>query len=459
MKNFSQLISESDKHESTKLLRSEITTFINKVKKNLPIDVQKAIYLTSKYDITSADEVDEIRTASKSKLKSLVDKFNMPLEELEDLWQLLKGIKQNYKVMPQYLSPSEREEVEKGMLALDDLTIDLSSNAGKNAVAKMYTPTVLKIAKQLKETTGTRLDLPSLISAGMEGLALAMQDWKREPDKKTGKVVSFKTYAGYRIQQRIKNEIDAQGHTLTGTNWYATAQARKEGTMAKLDAVSIDQSAIDAEHFNALAVDDKDHNDDPAWKTLFSALEKQFTQRDVDVFYRFFGVNGRKAEKSKDIAKSYGMSEGNIRNSIINKMLKFIKSKPVLMDMLRDILAMYTESLMTSMIGFNRDQIIEAFASDDTYILLEELTKWNTKDGFAKSYKYALGQFNASNQKVIKDALTGGFEVIDGTLRNNSKLYIEFLKYMDPVSSNKFTDGDVINAMVDISNHCKKYKL
>ena len=82
MKKFSLLIDESSKRDSLSILQSEITTYINKVKNQLSIDVQKVIYATKKYNLTSADQIDEIRFASKSKLKDLVDKFNIPLEEL-----------------------------------------------------------------------------------------------------------------------------------------------------------------------------------------------------------------------------------------------------------------------------------------------------------------------------------------------------------------------------------------
>ena len=59
MKNFSQLITEGRRdHEAVALLQDDITKYINKLKKSLPVDVQKAIYLTSKYNITDQDILD-----------------------------------------------------------------------------------------------------------------------------------------------------------------------------------------------------------------------------------------------------------------------------------------------------------------------------------------------------------------------------------------------------------------
>lgn len=463
MRNFSQFVSEGRSElEATSLLTSDITSFINKVKKRLPADVQRAIYLSVKLGLNTAKDIDTVRTANKSKLKDLVDKYNVQLSDLEDLWTLLKSIKQNYKVMPQYLSKHELEMLERGELATSDLTIDLETKAGRDAVAKMYTPLVLHIVNQLKNNT--RLDKASLISAGMLGLTAAMNDWKREPDKESGKVVSFKTYAGYRIRQQILNDMNEYGHTLSGTNWYSTKKAQSEegGGFGMLDAISLDgftnNPDFDQDHFGALGVTDKNTNDDPAWKKVFATLERKFTQRDMDIFYRFFGVNNRAKEKSKDIAKSYGMSEGNIRNSVINKILKFLKTDNTLKDVLGDLLDIYTESLMRDMCGLNRTAIIEMLASDDTYILLEDLCKWNNAAGFNKSYKFAMSTLTPAEQNTIRDALAGGFKAIDGSLRKDQATFKKFLAAIDPTSTNFKTDGDIIAGMEDISNCALKYK-
>lgn len=454
MKNFSQLITEARHADATAMLVHDITAYNSKLKKSLPVDVQKAIYLTAKLNITSSDVLDEIRTANKSKLKSLVDKLNAPLNELEDLWNLMKSIKQNYKVMPQYLSASERELLEKGVLALDDATIDLDSKAGREAVAKLYTPLVIHIVNQLDGRSS--LSKSDLMSAGMLALTNAMNDWKREPDSKTGRVVSFKTYAASRIRQQILNDMNEYSHSLSGTNWYATKKAR-DGEGPALDAVSFDALA-DIDHMAELGEFDKNRNDDPMWKKFYAWLNKTFTQRDVDIFTRYMGLNGKK-EKSKDIAKSYGMSEGNIKNSIINKIIKKIQANPQMMDILADIFNIYSESLMRGMIGMNREQILETFANDDVYLMLEEAGRFGSASSFKKWYSYALGQLTTAERNEVRNALAGGFKVIDSTLRHNQNIYKKFLRALNPTASSAFTDGDIIDGMSTASEYVLRYKL
>ena len=104
MNNFSDFVSdfinESRKSAGSEaLLHSEIQSYISKVNKLLPKPVQNAVYLTKKYNILSSTELDMIRNASKSSLKSLYNSNfqenhnDMPFDEFESLWKLLKDMK------------------------------------------------------------------------------------------------------------------------------------------------------------------------------------------------------------------------------------------------------------------------------------------------------------------------------------------------------------------------------
>ena len=126
MNNFTDIVFESRKNfDSESLLSSEITNFLNKVNKVIPSIVKDAIHLTQKYNLMDRQSIEEIKNASKGSLKKLADKYKMTPEEIEDMWKLLKDLKNNIKLLPQYMSPQEREMLELGKLAMSDLTIDL----------------------------------------------------------------------------------------------------------------------------------------------------------------------------------------------------------------------------------------------------------------------------------------------------------------------------------------------
>lgn len=460
MDNFSSFVLEARKnYNSGSLLSSEINQYLSKVNRVIPENVKRVIYLTQKYNLLDVASIEEIKNSNKGGLKSLAKKYNINEDSLEDLWNMLKDLKNKIKLLPQYQTEQERQAIELGKLSMDDLTIDLDSQAGRSAAAKMYMPMVYKIVNAY--VGKSKLDKQELMSAALKGFTDAMNDWRKTDDE--GQRVAFKTYAGFRVKQQILNDINEYGHTLSGTNWYAS----KVYGAGLLDAVSIDgmmsgDDEIDSDKLSALGIEDKDltRNEEKSWQSLYKLLENNFKQRDVNIFYRYFGLNGYKREKSKDIAKSMGMSEGNIRNSVINKMIKFLKNDRKASEILQDIQDMYTESLMIEMLGYTKEEIFETLINDDMYILLEELTKWNYKTVFNQAMRDTFSMIpDQKDKKILIDILKGDFEYLDNNFKKNKNLIILFLSNLYPTENmKKKTDVDLLNYMSDLQNYYKKYK-
>lgn len=460
MDNFSSFVLEARKnYNSGSLLSSEINQYLSKVNRVIPENVKRVIYLTQKYNLLDIASIEEIKNSNKGGLKNLAKKYNISEDSLEDLWNMLKDLKNKIKLLPQYQTEQERQAIELGKLSMDDLTIDLDSQAGRSAAAKMYMPMVYKIVNAY--VGKSKLDKQELMSAALKGFTDAMNDWRKTDDE--GQRVAFKTYAGFRVKQQILNDINEYGHTLSGTNWYAS----KVYGAGLLDAVSIDgmmsgDDEIDSDKLSALGIEDKDltRNEEKSWQSLYKLLENNFKQRDVNIFYRYFGLNGYKREKSKDIAKSMGMSEGNIRNSVINKMIKFLKNDRKASEILQDIQDMYTESLMIEMLGYTKEEIFETLINDDMYILLEELTKWNYKTVFNQAMRDTFSMIpDQKDKKILIDILKGDFEYLDNNFKKNKNLIILFLSNLYPTENmKKKTDVDLLNYMSDLQNYYKKYK-
>lgn len=460
MDNFSSFVLEARKnYNSGSLLSSEINQYLSKVNRVIPENVKRVIYLTQKYNLLDIASIEEIKNSNKGGLKNLAKKYNISEDSLEDLWNMLKDLKNKIKLLPQYQTEQERQSIELGKLSMDDLTIDLDSQVGRSAAAKMYMPMVYKIVNAY--VGKSKLDKQELMSAALKGFTDAMNDWRKTDDE--GQRVAFKTYAGFRVKQQILNDINEYGHTLSGTNWYAS----KVYGAGLLDAVSIDgmmsgDDEIDSDKLSALGIEDKDltRNEEKSWQSLYKLLENNFKQRDVNIFYRYFGLNGYKREKSKDIAKSMGMSEGNIRNSVINKMIKFLKNDRKASEILQDIQDMYTESLMIEMLGYTKEEIFETLINDDMYILLEELTKWNYKTVFNQAMRDTFSMIpDQKDKKILIDILKGDFEYLDNNFKKNKNLIILFLSNLYPTENmKKKTDVDLLNYMSDLQNYYKKYK-
>ena len=217
-------------------------------------------------------------------------------------------------------------------------------------------------------------------------------------------MVSFKTFAAYRVQQKILDEINKHSYNLSGGYF----QVYNKYGSAVLDTVSYNSPDITLDKIEELGgfedsydVTQLKSNEKKEWDDLYKLIESNFKQRDCDIFYRYFGINGYKREKTKDIAKSLGMSIGNIRNTSINKILLFLKQNKRANDILRDIQRIYNESLISELIDLNKESIIEALQNDDMFILLEDLTKWQDKTLFINALQSALLKMNKSDKKVI----------------------------------------------------------
>lgn len=468
MNNFSDFVNDfinetRKSYNSADLLSSEINSYISKVNKVLPKSVQNAIYITKKYNILGSEELDMIRNASKSSLKSLYnntfseDHNDMPYEELEVLWKLLKDMKTQYKVLPQYMTPRQREAVELGKLSLSDLTIDLETPQGRNAAAKIYAPVMYKIVNQyIGKSSMTRSEL---ISSALLGFTNAMNQWKNESNDDNH--TSFRTYASYRMQQQILNDMNKYSHTIAGSS-YATKHSADVFNISSIDNINIDKD--DSAVISALAVNDIDQNlsksEKEQWDELYSIIESNFKQRDCDIFYRYFGLNGYKRERSKDIAKSMGMSEGNIRNAIINKILMFLKKDRKAFDIILDIQRIYSESLMAELVNCDADVISETLLNDDIFIMLEDLTKWSDKQSFKHTIDDSLNNLDKESHDVIVKLLRGDFNYLDDNYKKHKKIIILFLSRMYPTESFvRKTDITILEYMNELQDYFKKYKL
>ena len=464
MKNFSQIVNEVRKnYDSGSLLSSEIAQYLNKVNKKIPERVKNVIYMTQKYNLLDSQSVEEIKNSNKGSLKMLSGKYNIPLIELEDLWKMLKEIKDNIRLLPQFQSPQERRALELGKLSMNDLTIDLKTQQGRNAATKVYGPLIYKIVNQY--VGKSKLSKQELISAALLGFNSAMNDWNGN-EENNEKYVTFKTYASYRIQQQILNDINKFGHSLSGTNSYAV----KNYGVEILDAISIDgmpkdyDGELNMDRLGSLGVEDPDTNltkdEKRQWDSLYKLIENNFKQRDVDIFYRYFGLNGYKREKVNDIAKSMNMSNGNIRNSIINKIILFLKKDKKAIDILQNIQDIYNESLIVELVGFTKEQIIEALESDDMFILLEELNKWNNRLVFMRAISDAVKNFDKQSVLIIMDLLKNDFEYLDSNFKKNKNLIILFLRSLYPTENmNRKTDMDLLEYMMELHDYYNKYKL
>lgn len=465
MNNFTSFSQICAVNEATKLVSNDIMTvdeinsYLDAVGKKIPKQVADIIYLTAKYGLTTQQSIDNIRDANKSKLDKLAFNYNIPQIEIEDLWKSLKELKTNLRLLPQYQTSSERAAFMSGKLIMSDITIDIDTSAGRNACAKQYMPMVHKIVNGF--VGKCRLDKPELMSAALQGFTHAMNTWRRS-DKDDSKSVPFKTYAGYCVKNQILQDINNLSYTVK-TNWYAV---NKEGAGAligmSLDGMTIDKDGeFKQDRLAELGIEDGNYNltksEEESWSDLYKLIENKFKQRDIDIFYRYFGLKGYHKEKGKDIAKSLSISPGMV-TSVVTAILNTLKKDSKAMDILMDIQSTYNESLMIDIMNLDKDMMVETILGDDTFILLEELTKWSNKYVYINTLNDALHSIGEADSKIITTILSKDFDYLDKIFKANKKVIIKFLSSMYPTESFvKKTDVTILEYMLELSELYKKY--
>ena len=462
MKNFTNFSNFAAINEATKRVSNEVLTtqdinnYLQAVGKSIPKQVYDIIYLTAKYSLTTQKMIDDLRNANKGQLKKIAFNYSIPEVEIEDIWKSIKELKANLRLLPQYQSASERAAFMSGKLQMSDITIDLDTAAGRNACAKQYMAMVHKIVNEF--VGKSRLDKPELMSAALQGFTDAMNDWRKNGDESA---VPFKTYAAYRVRQQILNDINTLSFSVK-TNWYGV---KKMGA-TMLSAISLDgmQNAdgeFKQDHLQSLGTEDPNYNlsksEEEQWSDLYKLIENTFKQRDVDVFYRSFGLKGHNKEKGKDIAKSLGISPALVWG-IVTEMLKRLKKNPKAMDILTSLMDSYNESLMIDIMNLDKNMMIEAILGDDTFILLEELTKWSNKNVYINTLETALNNLNPTESNEIKEMLSGDFDHLDKVFKKNKKLIIKFLNLIYPTESFvRKSDVSLLEYMEEFGSLYKKY--
>ena len=118
----------------------------------------------------------------------------------------------------------------------------------------------------------------------------------------------------------------------------------------------------------------------------------------------------------------------------------------------------YNESIMFDIMNFDKDMMIEALLGDDTFILLEELTKWSNKDVYINTLEDAIDSLNDNEAKLIRKMLSGNFDNLDKMFKANKKLIIRFLSAMYATESFvKKSDVSLLEYMDELSELYKKY--
>ena len=253
--------------------------------------------------------------------------------------------------IPVFLTKEQFEAIINKTESPDAIILDLTSEKGRNEIAKKYQPLIHKIARQLHGKTNLSYD--DLVSAGNQGLVLAMNGYGKKSDKNIADletIVSktFTQYAAFIIRINMIGDVRDVSQTVRVPISQQKKEKEEKGYNTKTNSISGDKSVsnngeegnkslfdfIGGSEDASRGVDQEDM--EKLWKSFYKKLEEKFDKNLLDIWYSSFGLNGREKMKKKEIAEKYGLVPSNI-TYYLTKVNNFIHTDKQMKSILSDI--------------------------------------------------------------------------------------------------------------------------
>ena len=189
-----------------------------------------------------------------------------------------------------------------------------------------YKYLVDKIAYQ--EYKNSQVLLEDLKGYGYEGLMDAFRTYK--PDKGQ----TFKQYAAYRIYYFIRNNIYKEGTTVRMNSYIVKERKSQNQSLYIMSPIEYEK---DGETLYKNEPSENPADFDNVWELVRTTIKSKYKERDFKIFAKSFGLYGESVVKKCEVAKEYHITPAAVTLNN-QKIIKFLKTKPEIMDSLRDLL-------------------------------------------------------------------------------------------------------------------------
>ncbi len=430
---------------------------------------------TVQLGICNGEDLDKIINGSSRDLQSLAADNGGSMAMYEEIRKLATKIKPEIKGFPQFMSDEDFNNVISGKRDIGDITLDLETEKGRDRCTRLYASLITAIASKYK---GCGLEWNDLVGAAHMGFVKAMNDYhrpeeyvdvedgldneqKKEVKKQKGQ--TFKQYAGWRIRFQILNDINELSRTVKISQYEYNKNKEAGNTKGNFNTISVDTTLDDegntlVDRMKEFSTDNKafSKSADSQWEKVYKIIDNKFSVRIASTFYKFFGLHGYKQMKGVDIAKEMHITGAAVSMNV-KTVMNFLKSDKRTMDLLQDLLAMYTESLIIS----NTPQtIMDAMITDDVFIMLQECTRWMDRKVFNNIIGAAVETLTESSREFIIQCLENDLNFIDEHYDGKRSAIVNFLESVYPTECiRRKSDVDLIGMMNELSESFKSHNI
>lgn len=273
-------------------------------------------------------------------------------ENLKELYNAIDTVVKSGRILeiPTLQTKEQFNDIVSGNKSADCIILDFDSEKGRNFIAKKYEPLIHKLARQWHG----KINLPydDLIGFGYEGLTYAMSTYgkKNKKSNATDSAISqytFGQYAAYCILNQFRGNGVNASHLVTIPNSVQKKEREEKGHNTKNVSISGDKvvghndegskTIFDFIGSSGDAGSKLDQQDlDKLWKRVYKALEEEFSEKHINIWYSFYGLNGHKKLKNKELAEKYNVVNSNI-SYYCYKINSYIMKNKTLLNAFKEI--------------------------------------------------------------------------------------------------------------------------
>ncbi len=279
---------------------------------------------------------------------------------MRELYRWVGNVVKNNRLLeiPVFQTKEQFNAIISKSVSPDEVIIDLSSERGRNEVAKKYDALVWKIARSYIGKSNFTLD--DLHAIGYIGLVEAMNSYGKKTDRTKADDehmvgFTFKSYAGYRIRIAILARIMDEGHVVRIPRSQQARERKEKGYNTRNTSISVETPVGKDKEGNTKRLLDKisdyerggksleDADNERLWAEIDNKLRKKFDDRTLEIFYSWFGLFGYEKLSGKEIMAKYGFKNPSNINANNYKVMKYMKDDPEMLDALKELYEFTTE--------------------------------------------------------------------------------------------------------------------
>lgn len=363
MKNLTQIINEAKQaleiqdDSINKISTSKLKDYLTIANKFLSVESKNII----NWLISHPNYIDELASPTADNALAAFYNKGVPKDpELKELYGWLgKVVKSNRLLeIPVFQTKEQFEAILNKKISPDEIIIDLSTEKGRNAVAKKYDALVWKVARDF--VGKSQFSLEELHAIGQMGLVEAMNTYgkksaKSEATDEQVKGYTFLSWASYRIRIAILETIKDQGHMVRIPRSQQAKDKQENGHYTKSNSISVETPVGKDKEGKTKTLLDKIGDFERAGKSveeednekLLSYIDKKlkekFDEKTLDVFYSWFGIFGHEKLSGKELIKKYGFKNQSNITTLCTKVINYMKNDPKMFDALKELYEFTTE--------------------------------------------------------------------------------------------------------------------